>query len=73
MDTHTAIAWAASDKYLRDGGLQTKNGFYQPSDLYKFTGSVLALRRRSIRSIYMQIWRVLSEINTQRLLSLVIF
>ena len=42
MDTHTAIAWAASDKYLRDGGLQTKNVVLSTASPYKFTGSVLA-------------------------------
>ena len=42
MDTHTAIAWAASDKYLRDGGIQTKNVVLSTASPYKFTSAVLA-------------------------------
>ena len=42
MDTHTAIAWAASNKFIDDGVSASKNVVLSTASPYKFTGSVLA-------------------------------
>ncbi|PHV71950.1 threonine synthase [Sporanaerobium hydrogeniformans] len=41
MDTHTAVAYATYDKYVKETGDQTPNVIVSTASPYKFTGSVM--------------------------------
>lgn len=64
MDTHTAIAWAASDKYLKAAGnAGCKNVVLSTASPYKFTGAVLAALGEKASGDDMEDMELLSKVS----------